>query len=117
MSTGNVSAAAALFTSDAICEDMLLRNQLQGRLAISRYLTRSLALLPQGVGCAYSHSVGSGLGGAVEWFGASTTLVRAGVTALVLDSSGLIIRATSIYDGKLLTSEQVVQLVSLSIDG
>jgi hypothetical protein len=117
MSTGNVGAAAALFASDAIYEDMVLRNQIQGRLAISRYLTRSLALLPHGMGCTYSHSVGSSQGGAVEWFGAGTTLVRAGVTALLLDQSGLITRATSIYDGNLLTSAQVAHLISLGVDG
>lgn len=116
MSSGNAAAATALFSVDAIYEDMALRTQVQGRLAIGRYLSRSLALLPQGLGSTFCHAVGDSHGGALEWYGAETTLVKAGATAIVLDASGFITRATAVYDSALLTSAQITQLISLGID-
>ena len=41
-------SAASLFSNDAGYEDMTLRAQILGRLAIERYLVRALVKLPAG---------------------------------------------------------------------
>ena len=54
----DAKAAAVLFTSDAVYEDMTLHTQVLGRLAIERYLGRSLDKLPAGTGSSIVHVVG-----------------------------------------------------------
>src|SRR5262249_30480281 len=82
--------AAALFSSDAVYEDMTLHTQVLGRLAIERYLGRALAKMPAGVGSSPLHVVGSDMGGGYEWQAAPDyrASLRRGVSALALDQDG-----------------------------
>ena len=97
---GDAKAAAAMFSNDAVFEDMALHTQILGRPAIARYLTRALPSLPYGTGSVLAHVVGSDEGGGYEWLAsqpASAPLKR-GNTALELDATGKISRFTVIYD-------------------
>jgi hypothetical protein len=116
LSTGNYGAAAALFSSDAIYEDMALRVQVQGRQAIQRYLSRTVMQLPLGAGVTLRHTLGSANGGGFEWNGGTASPVRTGVSALMLDMDGKITRMTSVYDASLLSAQQRANLLSLSVD-
>lgn len=111
--SANATAAAALFSYDAIYEDLTLRTQVAGYAAIQRYFARSLATLPYGAGVSLRHVVGTSQGGGVEWMGANA--VKAGLSAILLNSSGLITRMTTTYDGALLGSG-ISPLVALAID-
>jgi len=98
--SGDAATATALFTPDAVFEDMALHTRVEGQLQIQRYLTRGLNLLPYGVGASVAHVVGSDQGGGYEWLAsqpASAPLKR-GNTALELDATGKISRFTVIYD-------------------
>lgn len=116
LATGNHRAAAALFSADAVYEDMALRVQLQGRQAIQRYLSRTVMRLPFGAGVTLRHTLGSARGGGFEWNGGTTSPVRTGVSALTLDADGQITRMTSVYDAALWSAAQRAQLLSLSVD-
>lgn len=116
LTRGDSVAAAALFSSDAIHEDMALRLQIQGRDSIKRYFARSLATLPNGIGSSHRHAVGSSQAGGYEWKGQPGTQVQRGVTALTLDRFGLISRSTSVYDSTLLSNTQFAELARLSFD-
>ena len=116
LSTGNHGAAAALFSSDAVYEDMALRVQVQGRQAIQRYLSRTVMLLPFGAGVTLRHTLGSAKGGGFEWNGGTASPVRTGVSGLMLDADGQITRMTSVYDASLLSAPQRTHLLSLSVD-
>ena len=116
LNSGNASEAAALYSSDAVYEDMGLRSQIQGKVAIERYLTRAVGSLPNGVGAAHRHTVGSDRGGAYEWNGAPGAAISTGTTALVLDGSGLITRSTSVADYSKLSLGQVQALAALTYD-
>ncbi len=101
-SDGDAAAAATLFSTDAVYEDMSLRTQVLGRLAIERYLDRVLATAPFGSGSSLRHVVGGDLGGGFEWAAASGRGVPFGIVAVELDGDGRITRATLVYDGRLL---------------
>ncbi|MGH8032393.1 MAG: nuclear transport factor 2 family protein, partial [Luteimonas sp.] len=116
MAAGNAAMAASLFTSDAVFEDMTLRAEIQGREAIQRYLARAISQLPYGMASRHRHTVGSDKGGGYEWWGAPSSPGKTGVTALVLDSSGFISRATSVYDGALFSAAQLQTLAVLSLE-
>jgi hypothetical protein len=98
-SAGDATAAAALFTPDALYEDMALHARVEGQLQIQRYLTRALPSVPYGPGASVANVTGSAQGGGYEWHAApaAAPLVR-GHTALQLDASGAIARFTVIYD-------------------
>ena len=114
----DANAAAALFSSDAVYEDMTLRTQILGRPAIERYLGRALAKLPAGRGSSMLHVVGGDMGGGFEWQTAPAyrTTVRRGITAIALDAQGKVSRLTTVWDGAMLPLEEVNALVVLSID-
>jgi limonene-1,2-epoxide hydrolase len=114
----DAKAAAALFTSDAVYEDMTLRTQILGRRAIERYLGRSLDKLPAGTGSAIVHVVGNDMGGGFEWQTAPAyrTTVRRGITAIALDPEGKVSRLTTVWDGAMLPLDEVKTLVVLSIE-
>ena len=116
LSGGDHEGARAIFAYDAVYEDMALRTQLIGRLAIGRYLGRTLELLPFGPGSGLSRVLGGGTGGGFEWIGAEATGVRRGITALELDARGRISRLTVCYDGRLLTDGARERLAGLSIE-
>ena len=114
----NAAAAAALFTSDAVYEDMTLRTQVLGRMAIGRYLMRSLDMVPYGVGSSIVHVVGSHQGGGYEWQAAPAyrMTVRRGITALAVDGNGMISRLTTVWDGSLIGDADLKSLVLLSVE-
>lgn len=116
LSAGDHTAAAALFSSYAIYEDASLRVQIQGQTFIQRYLARTVKLLPFGAGVTLRHTVGSATGGGFEWNGGTGSPVPYGVTALMLDSDGLITRMTTVYDASYWTATQRAQMLSLTVD-
>lgn len=110
--------ASAMFSDDAVYEDMTLRTQVMGKLAIKRYLARALAKLPGGSGSTIRHVVGSDMGGGFEWQTAPKyeKTVRRGITAVALDKDGKITRLTTVWDGALLAQAEVQALTVLSIE-
>lgn len=98
LATGNVTDATSLFSYDAIFEDLTWRTRQEGNLAISSYLERALPFLPYGFGTIVSHVLGSIQGGGYEWQ-TDGKHVRNGITALELDSSGLIVQLIVAWDG------------------
>ena len=109
---------AALFSSDAVYEDMTLRTQILGRPAIERYLGRALAKLPAGTGSLMLHVVGGDMGGGFEWQTAPAyrTTVRHGITAIALDAQGQVSRLTTLWDGAMLPLDEAKALAALSIE-
>ena len=104
LAAGDAAGAAALFSYDAIFEDMALRMQLQGRSMTERYLSASLPAASYGVASSLRHVVGGPTGGGFEWIAPDTSGVAGGITALELDKAGLISRVTTVYDGRLLAT-------------
>lgn len=116
-SSGDARAAAALFSMDAVYEDMALHTQVLGRLAIERYLTRALGKVPYGGATAsVAHVVGGDLGGGYEWHAAQGFPQRRGNTAIELDNQGKISRLTVVYDSGLFADDAYRQLVQLAAE-
>ena len=112
----DAKAAAALFSNDAVYEDMALHSQVLGRLAIERYLGRALGKVPYSTGASVAHVVGADMGGGYEWHAGAGFPQRRGNTAIELDKQGQITRLTVVYDSGLLTDDAYRQLVLLSAD-
>jgi hypothetical protein len=112
LAAGDAAGAAALFSYDVIFEDMALRMQLQGRSMTERYLTASLPAAPYGVASSLRHIVGGPTGGGFEWIAPDASGVACGITALELDTAGLISRVTTVYDSRLLAAGDHDLLVS-----
>lgn len=102
MASSDAAAAASLFSWDCVFEDMTLRSQLRGQLALERYLNRSLRALPYGADVTVRHVVGSDQGGGFEW---TRDESLRGVTCLELDKAGAITRMTSVWNGALMANE------------
>ncbi|KAJ7583805.1 hypothetical protein C8J56DRAFT_951849 [Mycena floridula] len=115
LSAGDAEAAASLFTFDAILVDTTLRTRQEGQQAIKRYLQRALALLPYGHGTNLLHVLGSVRGGGYEWQTAGQP-ARNGITALELDSGGLITQFTTVWDGSRMNDSAIQALAVLSIE-
>jgi hypothetical protein len=113
---GDAKKAAAMFSYDAVYEDMALHAQILGRLAIERYLTHALGAVPYGKGATLAHVVGSDQGGGYEWKPAASFAMKRGNTALALDKEGKITRLTVVYDSGLLPDAQYHALVGLSAE-
>ena len=113
LSAGNATAAAVLFSYDAVFEDLTLRARVEGQIAISSYLQRSLHGLPYGPGTEVSHVLGSARGGGYEWRPSGNN-VRYGITGLELDCSGNITRFTAVWDGSRLNQTAIQGLAELS---
>jgi ketosteroid isomerase-like protein len=118
MASNDATGAAALFSNDAAYEDMTLRTQVLGRLAIERYLGRALAKLPAGVGSSLLHVVGGNMGGGYEWQAAPAyrTRVRRGITAIALNQDGKITRVTTVWDGAMIPDADIQALITLSLE-
>jgi hypothetical protein len=114
----NPKGAAALFSSDAVYEDMALRAQVLGRLAIESYLGRALAKLPAGAGSSLLHVVGGDMGGGYEWQAAPAyrASLRRGISAITLDLDGTITRLTTVWDGAMIPDADIKELILLSLD-
>jgi len=117
LSLGDAAKVAALFTPDAVFEDMALHTRVEGQSQIQRYLTRGLMLLPYGPGASLVHVVGSDQGGGYEWHAAlSANPLQRGNTAIELDRDGNITRFTTIYDSFQLTDTAYQTLVQLAAE-
>jgi hypothetical protein len=113
--TDDDQAAAALFSADAVFEDMTTRTRVEGRLAIGRYLRRALAELPYGPGATLRHVLGSAQGGGYEWQ-TNSEPVRNGITALELDGDSAITRLTALWDASRMSDAAMRWLTTLSIE-
>lgn len=113
--TNNATAAAQLFTADAVFEDLTLHAQIIGQLAITGYLQRALPQLPYGSQSAIRHVVGSASGGGYEWTSSMGAVPR-GAIGLELDQQGQISRLTAVWDGSLLDDAAFTQQLALTIE-
>jgi ketosteroid isomerase-like protein len=116
LSTGDSATATTLFSNDAIYEDLTLRTQVIGKDSIGRYLGRALKLIPFGTAMQIRHVVGSDQGGGYEWVGGTSTAVKFGVTALVLDSKGAITKMSTVYDGENVETTGIKALAMLGVE-
>jgi hypothetical protein len=107
----DANRAAARFTDDAVFEDLTLRTQIQGRLAIARYLRRTNRNLPYAQSASVIHVLGDDMGGGYEWKSASKT-VRSGLIALELDARGQISRLSAIWDGARVDDATYLSLIA-----
>lgn len=114
---GDAAAAVALFSVDAVHEDMAAHCRVRGQLQIQRYYSRALGALPYGPGAALVHVEGSSQGGGYEWTAAPlASPMRRGHTCIELDQSGKISRLTAIYDSSLLSYPAYTALVALAAE-
>ena len=113
---GDAAAASALFSPDAVYEDMALHGQILGRPAIKRYLGRALAKAPYGPGATLAHVVGYDRGGGYEWKASPSFPMKRGNTALALDAHGLITRLTVVYDSSLLSDGDYRAMAQLALE-
>jgi hypothetical protein len=116
LNAGNSSAAAALFTPEAVFEDLTTRTRIQGQLAIQRYLNRTLSQLPYGTGATIRHNVGNELGGGYEWVGGASAISGRGINVLELNNEQLITRFTSIWDASRASDASIVELAALAVE-
>jgi ketosteroid isomerase-like protein len=98
--SADASAAAGTMHTDVVFADMALRTQVIGRIETARYLERVLRRAPYGRGSTLRHIVGGRDGGGFEWTAAAGADRLPGITALELDSEGLITSITSVYDSR-----------------
>jgi ketosteroid isomerase-like protein len=96
----DASAAATAMHTDVVLTDMALRTQVIGQIETARYLERVLGRVPYGHASTLRHVVGGRGGGGVEWTAAPHAGHLAGITALELDTDGLITTITSVYDSR-----------------
>ncbi|KAF5679998.1 hypothetical protein FHETE_540 [Fusarium heterosporum] len=116
LSTGNSSAAAALFDVDAVWEDRTTRTLIDGRSTIGRYLARASSSLPYGADVTVRHVVGSAQGGGYEWTGRPDAAGRHGMTALKLNDKRLITWMSSWWDASYASDDTMTALVVLAIE-
>ena len=119
--TDNAAAsAAALFTSDAVFEDLTLHLRLAGQQAIGGFLQRALPSLPYGSGTQVRHTVGGRMGGGYEWVNRAAKndqpQVWQGVIALELDARAKISRLTAVWDGALMDHDTLTALLATTIE-
>jgi hypothetical protein len=116
-SAGNAAAAAALFTPDAVYEDMALHTRIEGQVEIQRYLTRAVAAMPFGTDAALVHVSGSDQGGGFEWSAATSFApLKRGITVIELDAAGKITRLSSMFDSGRLPYATYQTLVNLAAE-
>jgi hypothetical protein len=114
--TGNAAAAAALFSSDAMFEDLTLHATMVGQQAIGGFLDRGLSLLPYGqAGALVRHVVGTAQGGGYEWKNTGATVPN-GIIALELNGSARITWASTVWDGSLVTDQALTQMLAATIE-
>ena len=111
LAAGDAASADALFSYDAVYEDMALRAQIRGKLAIGKYLERVLAKAPYGKNAKLVHVVGSDQGGGYEWVNADNSVER-GVIAIDLDEAGQIMRLTTTWDNGVMSDSDYQALAA-----
>ena len=114
LAAGDAAEAAALFDTNATFEDYTLRAKLRGRPAIERYLERALASAPYAQEPTIRHVLGSATGGGYEWSG--TGPVGLGITALGVGVDGEIEQLATVYDGLLLSDDELRAAALLTLD-
>jgi hypothetical protein len=112
---GDVAAAAALFTNDAVYSDRALRVRILGKQAIGKYLARVLATTPYGKGSKLRHVVGSDQGGGFEWTNDQSSVKR-GIVAIDLNGVGQIVRLDTTWDDGVMSDADLQALVLQSIE-
>jgi hypothetical protein len=112
---GDAQAADALFSYDAVYMDRALRARILGKLAIAKYLSRTLANLPYGKGAKLVHVVGSDQGGGYEWTNADASVKR-GIISIELNGAGQIERLDSTWDNGVMSDTELQPLVLQSIE-
>jgi hypothetical protein len=112
---GDVAAADALFSSDAVFADRALRVRILGKEAIGKYLGRILATVPYGKGAKLMHVVGSDQGGGFEWTNAAGAVKR-GILAIDLNGAGQIQRLDATWDNGMMSDGDLQALVAQSIE-
>src|SRR5580692_13161105 len=112
---GDAQAADALFSYDAVYMDRGLRARVLGKLAIGKYLSRTLANLPYGKGAKLVHVVGSDQGGGYEWTNADASVKR-GIISIELNGAGQIERLDSTWDNGVMSDTELQPLVLQSIE-
>ena len=90
---------------------MSLRTQVTGRIEATAYLGRVLEDVPYGRSSRLRHIVGGSNGGGFEWTAGPSADALVGITALELDSEGLITRITSVYDSRRLKPDRKASLI------
>jgi hypothetical protein len=100
LTTADAPAAAVAMHTDVVLADMAMRTQVIGRVETTRYLERVLEQVPYGHASALRHIVGGRGGGGFEWTASPDAGCLAGITALELDTDGLITTITSVYDSR-----------------
>lgn len=125
LAAGDAPRASALFSDDAVFEDVTTRTVITGRAAIGRYLQRALSKLPYGPGSEVLHVLGSEQGGGYEWV-TDSDAVPGGVTALQLDRVGdythpaarehKITALTTVWDGSLVDDSALRAVAALAIE-
>jgi hypothetical protein len=115
LSTGNSTAAADLFSFDAVFEDRSTHTRIEGQSSIEEYLQRALPDAPYGIGATVRHVVGGLQGGAYEWIGAPVAGTPNGITALELDTTGKITGLYTLWDSSRTSNATLEALVGFSI--
>ena len=115
LTRGDAQAAAGVFAEDGVLEDLTLHTEVVGRQSIAGYLGRALADLPYGRGARVRHIVGGDSGGGYEWVNDAGPVPR-GVNAVELNTTGHIVRLSSIWDGSLVQPAWLTQRMSLTIE-
>lgn len=113
--SGDATAAAALFTNDAIYLYRALRVRILGKQAIGKYLARVLATTPYGKGSKLMHVIGSDQGGGFEWTNDGSSVKR-GVVAIDLNSAGQVERLDTTWDNSIISDADLRALVLQSIE-
>jgi len=98
--SADASAAGGLMHTDVVLVDMALRTQMIGRTETVRYLERVLGQVPYGHSSNLRHIVGGHGGGGFEWTAGPDTDLLVGITAMELDTDGLITAITSVHDSR-----------------
>lgn len=114
-SEGDPAAAASLMHTDVVFDDMVTRAHLIGRIETAKYLGRILEGVPYGRSSTLRHVVGGCHGGGWEWTAGPSHAALPGITALELDTDGLVTRVTSVYDGRQLRPDRKAELVAAAI--
>ena len=108
---GDATAERDLLHTDVVLEDMSPRTQVTGRIEATAYLGRVLEDVPYGRSSRLRHIVGGSNGGGFEWTAGPSADALVGITALELDTEGLITRVTSVYDSRQLKSDRKAALI------
>ncbi|KAL7904490.1 hypothetical protein GGI35DRAFT_472424 [Trichoderma velutinum] len=116
LAKGNGTAAATLFTRDAIFEDVAARTKIEGKESIQRYLSRAISTLPYGQNTTIRHVVGNEKGGGYEWMGGPGAIAHHGLLVIELDNDQLITRVTAVWDASRASDTTMTTLTSFAIE-